>query len=757
MPYVSNTVAASALIAPPAHLLNASIVELGDHFLIAPLLRRLRMRRHVTIVGIGSSITARHGGCTHSLPGASSCVPTSQRSNGWLRIFFDGMNATWPNPRHRLLNAGMPASAPTAFTECLTWLPDDVDIYILEFVAARDVADLAVRLLTRKPSTSARSPMILFVAWHRWIMPMEGAHNRIMRTARAAGMPFISQLHGLGGFRGVPWAQMTQQARRCADGVLRAGDDGSGDMCWGPAVQAPDGLHPTTRVGQAFMGFAMLEWLHRADRNDAQPHRSDDSPEAALGLEASVRRLTGGSRSMASRRVTLACFTLDARRMRNASALGEALREGAHTALLDAAAAAYRSKNVSFSPSTWLQAAAPIETARLASHHVRRHGNKRSTSDVIGPDGGLPAQVVSRRGFAYMLDFPGGSASWLRGTSTVTSEHSGDDRGSVRVDEHPAGSGNDQWSLPPIREAKASLAGFCPGDSVTIDVSLGRAGGGSRPQQGKRPKLAKHAGTVASLIRPYVSLDHLTSWAGMGRALLECVQGSGCVCVPSVLDGHVPEEHASLRAMHTVEVSTLERCAIRLTVLNESYSGEHRVKLMRIAVGGHMPMPDGAAESLLVAHPSPPLPPPPPPPPPPPTCQTSGLRGDASGFKRCEAFCRAKNAPRHCLLCKCSACAFCDAEGQPVDGSKHNQRDMAAAAAARRAAAATAREAALRTPPPPPPVPPPSGAGPLNGSTGLFVCSTAIALEATADEHTAHLRRGQCAHCAARRAGQQLS
>jgi len=66
----------------------------------------------------------------------------------------------------------------------------------------------------------------------------------------------------------------------------------------------------------------------------------------------------------------------------------------------------------------------------------------------------------------------------------------------------------------------------------------------------------------------------------------------------------------------------------------------------RIAVGGHMPIQEAEVDALLTGLPPPPSPPSPPSPPPPPTCQSSGLRGDAPGFKRCEPFCRAKRTRR---------------------------------------------------------------------------------------------------------------
>ena len=83
----------------PVHLLNQSVVAIGEEAMVGGFLQRLCSRQPVTIVGIGSSISARHGGCSHSLLSPSvrdGCCAATCSSNyrGWLRSFFDGLNET---------------------------------------------------------------------------------------------------------------------------------------------------------------------------------------------------------------------------------------------------------------------------------------------------------------------------------------------------------------------------------------------------------------------------------------------------------------------------------------------------------------------------------------------------------------------------------------------------------------------------------------------------------------------------------------
>lgn len=136
-----------AMDSPPQDLVARATVSLGRVELLAPLFSRLDAHAPVTLVALGSSVTARAGGCSHSIidGSASNCcgATCTSRSSGFLRSFFDYINRTWPHSEHKLFNAGVPASMPSTYVECLeTWLPRDsngssVDLFIVEFVAVK--------------------------------------------------------------------------------------------------------------------------------------------------------------------------------------------------------------------------------------------------------------------------------------------------------------------------------------------------------------------------------------------------------------------------------------------------------------------------------------------------------------------------------------------------------------------------------------------------------------------------------------------
>ena len=644
---------------------------------------------------------------------------------------------------------------------------------------------------------------------------------------------------------------------------------------WSPAAHAPDGLHPSTWHGQCFIGNALLLWLRRAFRRHQQlfaPHRSShqsssdhhkrrsastaaslntsttSSPSASIPSFTSVISSISstsststpkpasplgaahahresvlsslGKGSASARRVTLACYTFDARRLSDPTPLSEAIAD-VSSAWRGASNPAKRvAANESFSPQSYTVTqggggsgssggSGGDRASRLALRHLRRRQKQQPSltssdsqglslppSEVLGPDSGERPRLLSRRGFSFTLDFPPSPPP------PPTS----------RTSPHQASSGSPR--LAAIRDAKAGLAGWCPDDEVTIDISVsnaqsntksnaqsnakstsrrgsssgtaGRSSSRTDSDGGSSSHMDSHsinghslasAGSLVNmpLVRPYLALDYLASWRGMGRCTLTCVRG--CTCPPSTIDAHAPDERASLRALHYVTLSSpvasLATCVVRIMIEQTTASGEHRFKLMRLAVGAHIALPEGSAEAAGTwgangddhtdLTPPPPLPPSPPPPPPPPFCKSSGLRGDTAGPARCESFCSVHNAPRHCLLCKCSNCDFCSG-GRPKDQGRHRQKDIATALQAAQAATAV-------PPPPPPPYPPPPtpGAGRFDASTGLYVCDDSqplpsagtVCAAASPNPGECELglvsRRGVCAWCKLRKQQHQDS
>ena len=90
---------------------------------------------------------------------------------------------------------------------------------------------------------------------------------------------------------------------------------------------------------------------------------------------------------------------------------------------------------------------------------------------------------------------------------------------------------------------------------------------------------------LAKEARVQLSLQHLSSFERMGMAQVSCV--GKCVCAPAQLDGHSTDpEHVSIEKELVLSVTQTRHCLVRLEVLAETRSGEHKVKLLGYTVIG---------------------------------------------------------------------------------------------------------------------------------------------------------------------------
>jgi hypothetical protein len=77
----------------------------------------------------------------------------------------------------------------------------------------------------------------------------------------------------------------------------------------------------------------------------------------------------------------------------------------------------------------------------------------------------------------------------------------------------------------------------------------------------------------------YVALSHLESYQHMGKANLTCT--AGCACKPLLLNGHTHHRHSIPRNVK-VAVSQHRACRVRITIVNETETGEHKFKLLGV-------------------------------------------------------------------------------------------------------------------------------------------------------------------------------
>lgn len=78
-----------------------------------------------------------------------------------------------------------------------------------------------------------------------------------------------------------------------------------------------------------------------------------------------------------------------------------------------------------------------------------------------------------------------------------------------------------------------------------------------------------------------VSLGYLRSYQHMGAASVECV--AGCRCDSTAMEGHW-NQHATLVQTHEAQVTQAAKCRIRVTILKNTFSGEHKITLVSVMV-----------------------------------------------------------------------------------------------------------------------------------------------------------------------------
>ena len=102
-----------------------------------------------------------------------------------------------------------------------------------------------------------------------------------------------------------------------------------------------------------------------------------------------------------------------------------------------------------------------------------------------------------------------------------------------------------------------------------------------------RPAASVTAADVAADVT--VLLEHLVSYQGMGRVLVECQ--AGCTCMPQVIDGHYvdPIRNTSVFVETSLAVCAVasQLCQLQITVLNDSSSGRLSMQVLTTALPPH--------------------------------------------------------------------------------------------------------------------------------------------------------------------------
>ncbi|KAG2493912.1 hypothetical protein HYH03_007848 [Edaphochlamys debaryana] len=103
-----------------------------------------------------------------------------------------------------------------------------------------------------------------------------------------------------------------------------------------------------------------------------------------------------------------------------------------------------------------------------------------------------------------------------------------------------------------------------PGSRLRIKVDTDRSGIGSDPN---------------GIVNVYI--HHLRSYQHMGCASIECV--SGCLCIPIGVNAKSQETWSQVY-LSRLSVTQSKECIVQVTVVNHTYSGEHKFKVTGVVV-----------------------------------------------------------------------------------------------------------------------------------------------------------------------------
>lgn len=141
------------------------------------------------------------------------------------------------------------------------------------------------------------------------------------------------------------------------------------------------------------------------------------------------------------------------------------------------------------------------------------------------------------------------------------------------------------------QKSKPGLTAFTAGSRAIILLHVSTALPLIAPDERPAKRLATDSGGEMEVVRAERSgellVTYLSSYEGMGSAILSCVHG--CACAPAILDGH----RGATEASRFVSIYTTEKvpvtlrtnhCNIEVEIMNRTASGGHKFKISELAL-----------------------------------------------------------------------------------------------------------------------------------------------------------------------------
>eukprot|EP00197_Chlamydomonas_leiostraca_P000253 CAMPEP_0202886252 /NCGR_PEP_ID=MMETSP1391-20130828/42080_1 /ASSEMBLY_ACC=CAM_ASM_000867 /TAXON_ID=1034604 /ORGANISM="Chlamydomonas leiostraca, Strain SAG 11-49" /LENGTH=649 /DNA_ID=CAMNT_0049569521 /DNA_START=113 /DNA_END=2062 /DNA_ORIENTATION=- len=579
------------------------------HAQLRPLLSKLHAGQPITVVAYGSSITQDYGGAFHtgscqalatrlgaeSLPDWSWLYKEARgccfgfaddEAPGWLAMFMQMVNATFPHPGHTVLNYGRSAYnlANFAHGACLSaHLPETLDLVVLEsfeFIPGAELEALVWRLIRHYTSHGKQAPAFIHITSGA-IMNAETSHQEeeclrdssLCETSCGAPRPYVHDLAPLLFTEDMKQYEMLAVAqyysfthinhrqflwsmlRDGAHVAMHARNNPTAHPQLGPAPMSAcrflAGIHSDNIHLDAMGRLLYADYLMNA-LVSAEEYLVQAQQTAAANVAGVSQTVPGAPNEAAG--------ASDGTSNDAAAAAAAAASEGGQVpgAPNEAAGASDGTSNDA--------AAAAAAAASEGGQGELSGASRRSSRAVLQ---------------AATLVLPD-QALYPEGRTITTNKCTS------LVDATP-GSGNSEAASQPLEPELAvalvvKAEGWRFSETQTSGAKRKHKPGwvASGPGSVIRIRLnTKFTFTEDTSNKTTVTVTYLRSYEHMGRAKAECI--SGCKCASQTIDALDSSHRVSVMAtFDLVTAPPVDSCTIQVMVLKESSRKEHKFKIVQV-------------------------------------------------------------------------------------------------------------------------------------------------------------------------------
>ncbi len=533
-------------------------IRASDPAQLYPLIKKLQNNEPIVVVGVGSSIVADFGGLFHRdletiyglVPNPANryydfaaadralSAPSAPYHRGWLELFMQYINHTWPHSEHILINSGVAARTPAVLAEgsCLEAVfPRQADLIVIEDMGvgdAKGLEQLSWRILRHFQEQRADRPAIVYFN----SVDVDASSSREHYWTASCGAPIND-------------ARWTECCTNFTAGAVEKSFTSSGN------VRPWDGAHHDLARLYGFGSISHRDFLYPYIKAKAWEWLTPN--HGACGFIA----LTNGDSIHPSHfgKVLFADYLWT---YLNIGKVAYTRRHALHYLKSTTQQTSSDMNNTSEAPSTqeilderFNKAQLPLIDS-LSGSNIDRFP---LPTNPFSPEG---RNVFFTRCYGFFQNFH--RSSGLKGTSMELNIIK-----SIGFEFH------ENTTHGTTAKRKPGWIAMDVGAFLEIEVDT-LFDEIETPEPTKTLNNTENSNTIAG---PEIVLTFLKSYEHMGRANVTC--SSGCCCEESSIEAH-HEDKTSIAGMHVFSVTQSKNCRFTVLVTEGTSSGEHKFKVTQV-------------------------------------------------------------------------------------------------------------------------------------------------------------------------------